>query len=162
MRRSSLAWFPTLTLFALAGCGGSDAAPEAEEMPMEEEAPMAEEVPTGPPSVTIAEPADGSEVDGPDVQVVLETTGLRIVEAGVMDPATGHHHLFVNADVTPAGEVIPAGNPAIIHMGDGSTSFVLTGFTGEVRLIAVVADGMHVPLEPMVADTVTFEILEGL
>jgi hypothetical protein len=32
---------------------------------------------------------------------------------------------------------------------------------GEHRLIAVVADGMHVPLNPLVADTVVFTVSGG-
>jgi hypothetical protein len=99
---------------------------------------------------------------GPNVEVVLETMGLTVVEAGVMDPGTGHHHIFVDVEVTPIGEVIPAGVAGIIHKGDGTSVHMIEGLTpGEHRLIAVVADGMHVSLNPIVTDTVVFTVSGG-
>ena len=112
--------------------------------------------------VSFAQPQDGGEVMGSSVEVVLETTGISVVEAGVMDPGTGHHHLFLDADVSPMGEVIPAGVEGVIHKGDGTSVHMLEGLTsGEHRLIAVIADGMHVPLDPAVMDTIFFTVSGG-
>jgi len=44
-------------------------------------------------------------------------------------------------------------------MGDGSSEFVFEGVApGEHRLIAVVGDLVHMPLQPWVVDTVTFVV----
>lgn len=162
MRLQRIVWLPVAGLFILAGCGGGDTTPDNGEMDgMEmEEAPMAEPAATG--TVTIVQPADGSEVQGPNVEVVLETTGISIVEAGVMDPGTGHHHIFLDVDATPMAQVIPANVPNIIHMGDGTSVRTLENVaSGPHRLIAVVADGQHVPLDPPVVDTVNFTVTGG-
>jgi hypothetical protein len=76
-----------------------------------------------------------------------------------MDPNTGHHHLFVDTDVTPMGEAIPAGVPGIIHMGQAQTEFTVEGLApGPHRIIAVVADGLHVPITPPMMDTINVTV----
>lgn len=151
---------PAAGLLVLAGCG--DAAPD-EEAPgaaAEMEEPAMQPMVSG--AVSFAQPMDGAEVMGSTVEIVLETTGISVVEAGVMDPGTGHHHLFLDADVSPMGEVIPAGVDGIIHKGDGTSVHTLEGVApGEHRLIAVVADGVHIPLDPLVTDTIFFTVVVG-
>ncbi len=133
---------------ALVGCGGDggdqsqEAAPEADAAP-------------APGTVTIVEPADGAELDAGPVIFVMETEGVEIVSAGNMDPGTGHHHLIVDADVD---WTLPIPNdPGVhYHMGLAQTEFTVEDLTpGEHRIIAVVADGVHIPLDPPVADTIT-------
>lgn len=111
------------------------------------------------PRVEIAEPADGDTVDGPAVTVRLVAHGFSVVPAGDTTPDSGHHHLFLDRDVTPAGEPIPAEPGHIVHMGDGSDTYTFeTVAPGEHRLIAVVGDAVHVPLQPWVVDTVRFVV----
>lgn len=111
------------------------------------------------PAVSIVEPADGDTIDGGTVTVRLDVTGLTIAMAGDTTPGTGHHHLFLDRDVTPAGVAIPAEPGFIVHMGDGSTSHTFENVApGEHRLIAVMGDGMHIPLQPWVTDTVRFVV----
>ena len=141
-------------LLLAAGCGESQPEPESGEMPG-----MAE-MPAGAQMVHITQPQNGATVTGPDVTVTLQAMGLRIVEAGVFEPGTGHHHIFVNTDVTPMGDVIPAGQPGITHLGLAQTEHVLEGLApGEYRLIAVVGDGAHISLDPPVHDTVVFTVV---
>lgn len=136
---------------ALAGCGGDsgdqsqDAAPEADAAPT-------------PGTVTIVQPADGAELEAGPVLVVMETTGLEIVAAGVMDAGTGHHHLIVDGDVD--WELPIPNDPGVhYHMGLAQTEFTLEDLApGEHRIIAVVADGVHIPLDPPVSDTITVVI----
>ena len=157
MEKRRIVWCAMVGLLVLAGCGDTapDAGAPAEESEMEE-APMR----AG--SVSITQPMDGAEVAGPNVEVVFETQDLAIVEAGVMDPGTGHHHMFLDVDVTPMGEVIPAGVAGVIHKGDGTSVHLLEGLApGSHRIIAVVADGMHVPLDPAVVDTISFTVTGG-
>lgn len=109
--------------------------------------------------VRITSPAQGATVEGPEVTVTLDALSVEIVPAGDTTGGTGHHHLYLDADLTPAGEPVPSVPGSIIHMGDGSSTYTFTEVApGEHRLIAVVADGVHVPLQPWVVDTVTFTV----
>lgn len=132
------------------GCGGGGDTQEAD-AGMAEEAAM-------PATVTITQPADGAEVDAGPVLFVMETEGLEIVEAGNMNPGTGHHHLVVDGDIDWA---LPIPNdPGVhYHMGLAQTEFTIEDLTpGEHRIISVVADGVHIPLDPPVADTITITV----
>jgi hypothetical protein len=116
--------------------------------------------PSGPHSVSFASPQEGDTIRGGTVQVVLEVSGLQIVQAGVMDPNTGHHHLYLDAELTPLDVAVPAGVAGITHMGLAQTEYTFEGVApGQHRLIAVVGDGAHVPLSPPVVDTVTFTVV---
>jgi hypothetical protein len=144
-----------LLFFGLAACGGEEAADapaSGEPSTPAVEAPEAE-APQG--TVTILEPADGATVDGPDLRVVLEIGGMEIRPAGDMTPNSGHHHLYLDHDLTDPTEPIPAIPGQVIHMGDGSSEYVFEGVEpGEHRIIAVVGDYVHLPLQPWVVDTV--------
>ena len=109
-------------------------------------------------TVQITSPQNGATVSGP-VLIRLQATGVRIVPASVTQPGTGHHHLFVDHDLTWINDTIPLGSPGIIHLGGGQTEFVLDSLKpGPHRVIALIADWRHVPLNPLVADTVTFTV----
>lgn len=139
---------------ALVACG--DGSSENQAAPATE-APSTAEAPIG--TVVILEPAEGSEVAGPSVTVRLDVSGFPIVPAGDMTPGTGHHHLYLDADLTPASEPVPSVEGSIIHMGDASATYTFQNVApGEHRIIAVVADGAHFPLQPWVVDTVTFRV----
>jgi len=136
---------------------GEDAATETEAPTDEPAMDAAMDEPMG--TVTIVEPADGAVVEGPDVTVRLGLEGMTLAQAGDTTPGTGHHHLFLDADISPFGQPIPVVEGEVIHMGDASTEYTLTGVEpGEHRLITVVGDGLHVPLEPLVVDTVVFTV----
>ncbi len=142
--------FPLLALsaFALAACGGSEeAAEDTMSMPQ----------PIG--TVTILEPANGATVMGPNVTVRLQVSGFPIVPAGDMTPNTGHHHLYLDADLAPFAQPVPTVPGSIVHMGNAASEFTFENVTpGQHRLIAVVADGAHVPHNPPVVDTVMFTV----
>jgi len=109
-------------------------------------------------TVTIITPMNGALINGTEISVTLATT-VQILPAGDLTEGTGHHHLYLDADLTPADQPVPSVPGSIIHMGDGSTSYTFENIQpGEHRLIAVVADGVHVPLQPWVVDTVTFTV----
>jgi hypothetical protein len=91
--------------------------------------------------------------------VTLEVAGLSIAMAGDTTPNTGHHHLFLDRDLTAPDTPVPAEPGYIVHMGDASTSYTFETVTpGEHRLIAVVGNGLHIPLQPWVVDTVRFVV----
>jgi uncharacterized protein DUF4399 len=110
------------------------------------------------PRVKITSPQNGATVTS-SVKITLQATGVEIVPATVERPGTGHHHLFVDHDLTGINDTIPKGTTGILHLGRGQTEFVLDSLKpGPHRVIAVVGDWRHVPLNPLVADTVTFTV----
>lgn len=139
-----------LTLAALcalgvAACGGSEDSGESMSAPNA--------------TVTITEPAESSIVTGPSVTVQLSATGVSIVPAGDMTPGTGHHHLYLDADVESTTAPVPTVPGSIIHMGNAASEYTFENVApGPHRLIAVVADGAHMPLQPLVVDTVNFTV----
>jgi hypothetical protein len=141
--------FPALTLPILLAVGCGDGSPPAERAAGEE----------APASVTILEPAEGAEIEGPAVRVRLDVSGVRIVPAGDTTPATGHHHLYLDHDVTGPAQPVPTIPGQVIHLGDGSAEYVFENVeAGDHRIVAVVADGVHIPLRPWVVDTVRFRV----
>jgi len=109
-------------------------------------------------SVQIVLPAEGPFEEGSSVMVTLEVSGLTIAPAGTTDPGTGHHHLMIDRDLPVGGLLIPS-FPGQVHLGQGQVEYEIEGLdAGEHRVIAVVGDGTHVPLDPWVVDTVTFVI----
>jgi hypothetical protein len=110
-----------------------------------------------PATVRIVEPAAGETVRGTTVRVVLAASGVEIAPAADERPGTAHHHLFIDREITPLADTIPAGVTGIVHLGRGQSEFVIEDLTpGEHRVIAVLADWAHVPLSPLASDTVAF------
>ena len=130
-----------LLLAATAACGGGgdDAAPAS------------------PPAPEILAPLDGAEVAGPDVRIMLGAN-VAIVPAGTDQPNSGHHHLMIDADLTPEDEPIPAG-PGIVHLGAAQTEHVIEGLApGEHTIIARLGNYLHVPLPGARTDTVRITV----
>ena len=110
-------------------------------------------------SVEIVEPEEGALLSDGNVRVVLRANGVEIAPASEERPGTAHHHLFVDREVTPLQDTIPAGVLGILHLGRGQTEFVLEELEpGEHVVIALLADRAHVPLSPPAADTVRFTV----
>jgi hypothetical protein len=103
--------------------------------------------------VRIVAPDEGSTVSVPFV-IRLEAEGIAVAPAdGQRTPGQGHHHLFFDADVTPGDSVIPK-TAQIIHLGSGATEFTVEALEpGPHRIIAIFADGAHIPLASVVPDT---------
>ncbi len=104
-------------------------------------------------SVSITSPAEGDSVSLP-FTITLEASGVEVVPAtGTSEPGKGHHHLIVDGDITD--DTLPlAPAPIVIHMGNGATEKVMDSLSkGPHRIIAVFADGMHVPMKSVRSDT---------
>jgi hypothetical protein len=111
------------------------------------------------PRVTIVSPQNGSFLTGPSVHVVVAAQGIEIAPAAEHRVGTAHHHLFLDADVTSPDVPIPGGLAGIVHLGKGQSEYTFDNVSsGSHRLIDVLADPDHVPLKPMVADTVQFTV----
>ncbi|MGH7538074.1 MAG: DUF4399 domain-containing protein [Gemmatimonadales bacterium] len=114
-----------------------------------------------PVSVSITSPTEGASVSGPAVHVTLSVSGIELAPASEQRPGIAHHHLFLDVDPTPPADTIPAGVTGIIHLGRAQTEFHWDSVPpGPHRIIAVLGDAWHVPLRPLVADTVGFVVAE--
>ena len=143
-----------MALGLLLACGGAEQGAQPAETP---ESSM--EAPASRASVTIVEPSEGATLPGTSIHVVLQAEGIEVVPAGELREGTGHQHLYLDAEIGEPGSTIPAGQPNILHLGQGQSEADFTEVaSGEHRVIAVVADGLHRILDPLVVDTVTFVV----
>lgn len=107
------------------------------------------------PSLDATAPA--TSPSGQPVVVDVKVEGLTVVKAdGDTSGATGHLHVFVDREPTPAGQAIPV-EAGIIH--SAATRIEVPGLSpGEHTLWVVAGDGVHVPLDPKVMDKVTVTV----
>lgn len=149
MRYSPFLLAATLGVFATACSSSADkAAANADSVAAAESAPAEA-------SVTIVAPANGDTVSLP-FTVQLSAQGVEVIPAnGLAEAGKGHHHLIVDGDVpTDTLPLMPA--PVVIHMGDGSSEHVFDALTpGSHRIVAVFANGLHVPMASVKGDTIT-------
>ncbi|NIN72500.1 MAG: DUF4399 domain-containing protein [Gemmatimonadetes bacterium] len=122
--------------------------------PEDEPASTAESV----PAAVILTPQDGDEVTGPSFTIQLAAENIALRPAGVDEPNSGHLHLFIDREPTPAGQVIP-NEPGIVHLGQAQTEYLLEGLEpGEHVVIAALADYLHVRFPDARTDTVRFRV----
>lgn len=108
-------------------------------------------------TVTINSPAEGDTVNDMEVRIDLAASGIEIAPAAENRAGTAHHHLYLDTDFPATDGPIPAGQQNIVHLGLGQTQYTWQGLLpGPHRIIAVLADPGHVPIKPLVADTVNF------
>lgn len=125
----------------------------------------AHEAPAG---VTIQEVTEGQRVyfaNLEDGQVVTSPLTVEFgVEGMVVEPAgeikenSGHHHLLINHDFTPAGEVIPAGDSTLIHFGAGQTSTEVNLAPGDYKLTMQFANGAHMSYGEKMSATINVSV----
>lgn len=112
----------------------------------------------GTPAAKILTPKEG-EVTGNRVKVTLAAENFQVIPAsGTREQGKGHHHLFLDADLTASDSVIPR-TAQIVHLGDGSSAHeFLVPTPGKHRIIAVLAWGDHIPVKGARTDTVFFTV----
>jgi len=148
MRQTTMLLRASMVALALAACG-----PE----PTDDQPHAAAAIADPDPSMEIVTPQNGDTVPAPAVMVRLSAHDFVVVPAGDTTPNSGHFHLFLDRDVSAEGEPIPAESGQIIHLGTGADSLNLEAVTpGAHRLIGVVGDAAHVPVQPWIVDTVRF------
>lgn len=107
-------------------------------------------------SVSFVQPADGASVSNP-VHVVFRVEGMKIAPAGTMTEGTGHHHLLVDGQPLPQGQVIPV-NDKSLHFGKGQTETDLTLPPGDHTLTLQFGDGAHQSYGPQMSKTITVHV----
>jgi hypothetical protein len=123
-----------------------------------ESEPEADQPVAGVAAAVIVSPGVGETVSGPSVRVELAVENIALRPAGVDEPASGHLHLFIDRDLTPAGVVIP-NEDGIVHLGKAQTEHLLEGLApGEHTVIAVLGDYLHIRIANARTDTVHFSV----
>lgn len=97
--------------------------------------------PSGGKGVYFIEPANGATVGSP-FKVKFGLAGMDIKPAGDQVAGTGHHHLLVNLESMPAGQIIPV-DDMHLHFGKGQTETELKLPPGTYKLTLQFADGYH-------------------
>ena len=102
---------------------------------------------------------DGDTVKSP-FKIQFGLSAMGVAPAGVEKPNTGHHHVLVDATLTPeqAKEPIPA-DEHHLHFGGGQTETTVTLAPGRHTLQLVLGDWSHVPFNPpIVSPVITVEV----
>ncbi len=102
---------------------------------------------------------DGAEVDSPFL-VQFGLSGMGIAPAGVEKPNTGHHHLLIDASMTPEQmkEPIPADDNHK-HFGGGQTEAMVTLSKGQHTLQLLLGDWTHIPhVPPVMSEPITITV----
>jgi hypothetical protein len=102
---------------------------------------------------------DGTEVDSPFL-VQFGLSGMGVAPAGVEKPNTGHHHLLIDATLTPEQlkEPIPSDDNHK-HFGGGQTEAMVTLPKGQHTLQLVLGDWTHIPhAPPVMSETITITV----
>ena len=135
--------FPALVIISGA-CGRtpqSEPASNAPANPPAASAPVA----TG-PRVLFVQPQDGATVKSPvHFEFGLENYAISPVPKPAPEKpreGVGHHHLGVDTDCLPVGEVIPAAQPWI-HFGDGRTVIEMQLTPGPHKFALQLGDDQH-------------------
>jgi hypothetical protein len=120
--------------------------------------PAEEAVPAAAGKVFFVAPADGAKL-GTEFEVEFGVEGKKVIPAGATErnPEEGHHHLLVDVDAMPDGEVIPMDDQHI-HYGDGSTKASVTLPPGKHTLVMQFADGAHRSYGPDWSAKITVEV----
>jgi hypothetical protein len=166
-RRSALALLVAAVLIAgLAACAPKEEAakPAEEAAPAEPAAEEHADHPAPGPGARIffIEPADGATVTSP-VKIVFGAENFIIEKRveGVINPGAGHHHIGLDTQCLPPGEIIPSAAPWV-HFGDGSSTIEFQLPPGEHHLVAQVGDGEHRTLdEPGLCAELHLNVVEG-
>jgi hypothetical protein len=132
-----------------AACGGSET-PSQSAQPAESAAPPASPPPAGGAGrVFFVQPKDGETVKSPvRFEFGAEQIAISPVPATVdkVRPGMGHHHLGVDTDCLPVGEVIPKASPWI-HFGDGKTVIDMQLSPGPHKFALQLGDDEHRTME---------------
>ncbi len=153
-----------LLCLLLAACGGKQDQGSAQEA-----ATDAARSPAAPPSMPRSDapadarlyfvsPEDGATLTSP-VTVEFGLDGMAVVPAGTAAPASGHHHVIIDAELPPLNLPIPA-DANYVHFGDGRTTATLDLPAGEHTLQLLLGDHLHIPHDPPVMSeriTITVE-----
>lgn len=105
----------------------------------------------------IVSPTDGAVVSSP-VKVIFGLSGMGVAPAGSYLPATGHHHLIIDAPLPDINQPIPADDNHK-HFGKGQTETVIELAPGTHTLQLLLGDWKHVAHDnPVASEQITITV----
>jgi len=105
-------------------------------------------------AVYFISPKDGDTVTSP-FKVQFGLSGMGVAPAGVEKPNTGHHHLIIDATLSPEELKEPIASDAKhLHFGGGQTETMVTLPPGQHTLQLVLGDWTHIPFNPPIMSPV--------
>ena len=99
------------------------------------------EAPRAAQGVYFISPANGATVTSPFL-VKFGVKGMEVQAAGDQVANVGHHHLLINLESKPKGEIIPF-DDVHIHFGKGQTEAMVKLAPGTYKITMQFADGYH-------------------
>lgn len=115
---------------------------------------------SGAPRVWFIQPEPGAVVTSP-VAFEFGSENIKIEPKGDVHAGAGHHHIGVDTECLPPGELIPEAAPWV-HFGDGSSVIEMQLPPGEHTLALQLGDGEHRTLdEPGLCEVITITVVEG-
>lgn len=102
---------------------------------------------------------DGQSIESP-VKIEMGAEGINVHPAGEIIEGTGHHHIIVDGEPVPFGEMVPA-DEQHIHFGGGQTETELELTPGSHTLTLQFADGLHRSYGAEMAATINVEVAES-
>jgi len=110
-----------------------------------------------PKQVVILQPKNGEEVDQ-TFEVYFGIEGMTLAPAGTYEPATGHHHLIIDADLPNLSLPIPSSSN-YLHFGQGQDHTQLTLIPGNHTLQLILGDGNHIPhKQPLISKKIEITV----
>ena len=110
-----------------------------------------------PKQVVILQPQNGEEVDQ-TFEVYFGIEGMTLASVGTYEPATGHHHLIIDADLPDLSLPIPSSSN-YLHFGQGQDRTQLTLMPGKHTLQLILGDGNHIPhKQPLISKKIEITV----
>ena len=134
-----------VVMMGAVACGGGGEEPMPAEDPMEDALAPVEDRSSMIPSVGFVSPTDGANVSSPvSMEFIVSNYNVSPVPQEVETPrqGMGQHHVGIDTECLPVGEVVPQGDPWV-HFGDGSTTFETMLEPGEHTLTLQLGDDEH-------------------
>jgi hypothetical protein len=100
---------------------------------------------------------NGQKVKSP-FKVEMGVSGIALDSAGVIKPASGHHHILIDAgDSLALGTVVPK-DSTHLHFGNAQKETELKLAPGQHKLTLQYADGIHRSYGGKLASTITVTV----
>ncbi len=107
--------------------------------------------------VVILQPKNGENVNQ-TFEVYFGIEGMTLASAGTYEPATGHHHLIIDADLPDLSLPIPSSSN-YLHFGQGQDQTQLTLMPGKHTLQLILGDGNHIPhKQPLISKKIEITV----
>ena len=98
----------------------------------------------------------GDTVQSP-ILVEMGVSGMKIKPAGQLEAGTGHHHIIIDSQFLPYGEIIPM-DKTHLHYGKGDTVASVPLSSGLHTLTLQFANGLHMSYGEQYSKTISIYV----